>query len=60
MALRGFRENGSCVMLENGGFMNTNDIVLAIYAEIAQLQKMRALLTDPDLAVKRRPDRPDW
>jgi len=45
-------------MLKSGGFMNTNDIVLAIDAEIAQLQKAKALLTDSDLTAKRRPGRP--
>src|ERR1700722_11558746 len=29
-----------------GGFMNTNDIVLAIDAEISPLQQAKALLTD--------------
>ena len=29
-----------------GGFMNTNDIVLAIDAEISRLQQAKALLTD--------------
>jgi hypothetical protein len=38
--------------------MNTNDIVLAIDAEIAQLQKVKALLTDSDLTARRRPGRP--
>ncbi|RZU39186.1 hypothetical protein [Edaphobacter modestus] len=38
--------------------MNTSDIVLAIDAEITQLQKVKALLTDPDLTTKRKPSRP--
>jgi hypothetical protein len=45
-------------MLESGGFMDTNDIVLAIDAEIAQLQKVKALLTGTDVAMKRKPGRP--
>jgi hypothetical protein len=45
-------------MLESGGFMNTSDIVLAIDAEIAQLQKVKALLTGTDLTTKRKPGRP--
>jgi phage terminase small subunit len=38
--------------------MNTNDIVLAIDAEIAQLQRVKALLTDTDVTTKRKPGRP--
>ena len=38
--------------------MNTSDIVLAIDAEIAQLQKVKALLTGTDLTTKRKPGRP--
>ncbi|WP_207231899.1 hypothetical protein [Edaphobacter modestus] len=38
--------------------MNTSDIVLAIDAEITQLQKVKALLTDTDLTTKRKPGRP--
>lgn len=38
--------------------MNTNDIVLAIDAEIAQLQRVKALLTDTDVTPKRKPGRP--
>jgi hypothetical protein len=45
-------------MLEGGGFMNTSDIVLAIDAEIAQLQKVKVLLTGTDLTTKRKPGRP--
>jgi hypothetical protein len=45
-------------MLDSGGFMDTNDIVLAIDAEIAQLQKVKALLTGTDITVKRKPGRP--
>ena len=45
-------------MLESGGFMNTSDIVVAIDAEIAQLQKVKALLTGTDLTTKRKPGRP--
>jgi hypothetical protein len=45
-------------MLESGGFMNTNHIVLAIDAEIAQLQKAKALLTGTDITAKRKPGRP--
>jgi hypothetical protein len=45
-------------MLESGGFMNTSDIVLAIDAEITQLRKVKALLTDTDLTPKRKPGRP--
>lgn len=45
-------------MLKTGGFVNTNDIVLAIDSEIAQLQKVKALLTDIDVTTKRRPGRP--
>jgi hypothetical protein len=43
-----------------GGFMNTNDIVLAIDAEISRLQQAKALLTDtPSLThAKRKPGRP--
>jgi hypothetical protein len=43
-----------------GGFMSTNDIVLAIDAEISRLQQAKALLTDtsnPTVA-KRKPGRP--
>jgi len=38
--------------------MNTSDIVLAIDAEIAQLQKVKALLTGTDVTTKRKPGRP--
>ena len=38
--------------------MNTSDIVLAIDAEIAQLQKVKVLLTGTDLTTKRKPGRP--
>ena len=38
--------------------MNTSQIVLAIDAEIVQLQKVRALLTGTDTRVKRNPARP--
>ncbi len=38
--------------------MNTSDIVVAIDAEIAQLQKVKALLTGTDLTTKRKPGRP--
>ena len=41
-----------------GGFMNISDIVLAIDAEITQLQKVKALLTDTDTTVKRKLGRP--
>jgi hypothetical protein len=42
-----------------GGFMNTNDIVLAIDAEISRLQQAKALLTDTSsLTAKRKPGRP--
>ncbi len=37
--------------------MNTNDIVVAIDAEIAQLQKVKTLLTGTDLTTKRKPGR---
>jgi hypothetical protein len=35
--------------------MNTSDIILAIDAEIAQLQKVKALLTGTDVTTKRKP-----
>jgi hypothetical protein len=38
--------------------MNTTDIVLAIDAEIAQLQKVKELLTGDNVAVKRKRGRP--
>jgi hypothetical protein len=38
--------------------MNTSDIVLAIDAEIAQLEKVKVLLTGTDLTTKRKPGRP--
>lgn len=38
--------------------MNISDIVLAIDAQIAQLQKVKALLAGTDLATKRKPGRP--
>ena|SRR5580765_526277 len=38
--------------------MNTNDIVMAIDAEIAQLQKVKALLTETGVPSKRKPGRP--
>ena len=38
--------------------MNISDIVFAIDAEIAQLQKVKALLTDTDTTVKRKLGRP--
>src|ERR1700691_142358 len=43
-----------------GGFMNTNDIVLAIDAEISRLQQAKALLTDTLslTPAKRKPGRP--
>jgi hypothetical protein len=37
--------------------MNTSDIVLAIDVEIAQLQKVKVLLTGTDLTTKRKPGR---
>jgi hypothetical protein len=42
-----------------GGFMNTNEIVLAIDAEISRLQQVKALLTDTSSVgqVKRKPGR---
>jgi hypothetical protein len=43
-----------------GGFMNTNDIVLAIDAKISRLQQAKALLTDTFSLThaKRKPGRP--
>jgi hypothetical protein len=43
-----------------GGFMNTNEIVLAIDAEISRLQQAKALLTDTSSLThaKRKPGRP--
>jgi hypothetical protein len=38
--------------------MNTSDIVVAIDAEIAQLQKVKELLTGIDSSTKRKPGRP--
>src|SRR5664280_1227411 len=38
--------------------MDTNDIVVEIDAEISRLQQARALLSDTNTAVKRRPGRP--
>jgi hypothetical protein len=38
--------------------MNTTDIVFAIDAEIAQLRKVKELLTGDDVAVKRKRGRP--
>jgi hypothetical protein len=38
--------------------MNISDIVLAIDAEITQLQKVKALLTDTDTTVQRKLGRP--
>lgn len=38
--------------------MNTRDIVLAIDTEIAQLQKVKALLVGIDFTTKRKPGRP--
>jgi hypothetical protein len=43
-----------------GGFMNTNDIILAIDAEISRLQQAKALLSDTSSLTrsKRKPGRP--
>jgi hypothetical protein len=43
-----------------GGFMDTNDIVLAIDAEISRLQQAKALLIDTSSLThaKRKPGRP--
>ena len=43
-----------------GGFMNTNDIILTIDAEISRLQQAKALLTDTSspTPAKRKPGRP--
>jgi hypothetical protein len=45
-------------MLYDGGFMTTNEIVIAIDGEIARLLKVKELLTSSDLPVKRGPGRP--
>jgi hypothetical protein len=45
-------------MLVNGGFMNTSNIVLAIDAQIAQLQKVKSILTRTEPIEKRKPGRP--
>jgi hypothetical protein len=43
-----------------GGFMNTNDIILTIDAEISRLQQAKVLLTDTSslTPAKRKPGRP--
>jgi len=41
-----------------GGFVNTSDIVLAIDAEIALLEKVKTLLTGTELTMKRTQGRP--
>jgi hypothetical protein len=48
----------SCFLLINGEFMDTNDIVLAIDVQIAQLQKAKAILKSTELTEKRKPGRP--
>jgi hypothetical protein len=45
-------------MLDDGGFMTTDEIVIAIDGEIARLLKVKALLTGADLPIKRGPGRP--
>src|ERR1700750_3381899 len=45
-------------MLESGGFMNTNDIVLAIDAKIEQLRQARAFLKDAEITTKRKQGHP--
>jgi hypothetical protein len=46
-----------CVMLGMENFMNTRDILLAIDAEIAKLQQVKAILNEGS-TVERRPGRP--
>jgi hypothetical protein len=41
-----------------GGFINTNDIVLTIDAEISRLQQAKALLTNTAGLTQRKPGRP--
>lgn len=38
--------------------MNTNDLVVAIDAEISRLQQAKALLSGTDAIIKRKPGRP--
>jgi hypothetical protein len=45
-------------MLDDGGLMTTDEIVIAIDGEIARLLNVKALLTGADLPIKRRPGRP--
>jgi hypothetical protein len=45
-------------MLDDGGFMTTDEIVIAINGEIARLLKVKALLTGTDLPIRREPGRP--
>jgi hypothetical protein len=48
----------SYTILDGGGFMNISDIVVAIDTEIAQLQKVKTLLSDASTTAKRKPGRP--
>ena len=46
------------VILDTGGFMNIQDIVLEIDAEVSRLQQVKALLTGTSTTGKRKPGRP--
>jgi hypothetical protein len=46
------------VILNPGGFMNIQDIVVEIDAEISKLQQVKALLTGTSTTEKRKPGRP--
>lgn len=48
----------SWVILNSRGFMNTNNIVSEIDAEISRLHQVRALLTGTSTTAKRKPGRP--
>ena len=45
-------------IIDTGGTMNTNDILVAIDAEISRLQQARTLLSDTSPIGKRQPGRP--
>ena len=49
---------GAFVFASQGRCINSNDIVLEIDAEISRLRQARALLSDTNTTVKRKPGRP--
>jgi hypothetical protein len=50
--------SNSSAIPNNGGTLNTNDLILAIDTEIGLLQKVRALLIETETTAKRKRGRP--